>query len=176
MEVECTGSDTAPSLCPGRPATTFYCSERRRHGSGSTSTSPYWTPGHVRRGGFGPSVGFSISDPGSQHSIVVRNCTIKNSDWGISILYNNGRGSLSDVEIAGNTVTSDAIYTNGDGIHVAGRVSGIRIHDNRIENRGDAGIGLTSELPDTRGSGGICSCRVRESWNNVLTNDLVGLG
>jgi len=114
---------------------------------------------------------FSINDTGSQHKVAVRNCTVKNSDWGIFILYNNGRGSLSDVEIAGNTVSSDAMYTNGDGIHVAGRVSGIRIHDNHIFNRGDAGIGLTSESQ----GGGVYVLSGAKVWNNVLTNDLVGL-
>ena len=117
---------------------------------------------------------FSINDAGSQHNVAIRNCTVKNSDWGIFILYNNGRGSLSDVEIAGNTVSSNAIYTNGDGIHVAGRVSGIRIHDNHILNRGDAGIGLTSEAPDT-GIGGVYVLSGAKVWNNILTNDLVGL-
>jgi hypothetical protein len=57
---------------------------------------------------------------------------------------------------------------------VAGRVSGIRIHDNRIENRGDAGIGLTSEAPDT-GIGGIYVLSGAKVWNNRLINDLVGL-
>lgn len=117
---------------------------------------------------------FSINDPASQHHVSIRNCTIRNSDWGIFVLYNNGRGSLDDVEIAGNTVTSDAIYTNADGIHVAGRVTGIRIHDNRIENRGDAGIGLTSEAPAT-GIGGVYVLAGARVWNNLLTNDLVGL-
>ena len=114
---------------------------------------------------------FSINDTASQHKLAIRNCTIKNSDWGIFILYNNGTGSLSDVEIAGNTVTSDAIYTNGDGIHVAGRVSGIRIYHNRIVNRGDAGIGLTSESQGAE-EYVLSGAKV---WNNVLINDLVGL-
>ena len=114
---------------------------------------------------------FSINDPGSQHNVAIRNCRIKNSDWGIFILYNNGSGSLNDVEIAGNTVTSNAIYSNGDGIHVAGRVSGIRVHDNRIVNRGDAGIALTSESPGA----GVYVLSGAKVWNNVLINDLVGL-
>ena len=113
---------------------------------------------------------FSINDPDSQHHVAVRNCTVRNSDWGIFVLYNNGRGSLDDVQIAGNTVTSDAIYTNGDGIHVAGRVTGVSIHDNLIVNRGDAGIGLTSEA-----SGGVYVLSGARVWNNTLTNDLVGL-
>ena len=116
---------------------------------------------------------FSINDAGSQHRVAIRNCVIENSGWGMFVLYNNGTGSLDDVEIAGNTVTSDAIYTNGDGIHVAGRVSGIRIHDNRIVNRGDAGIGLTSE--SSAGSGRVYVLSGAKVWNNVLTNDLVGL-
>lgn len=117
---------------------------------------------------------FSNDDAASQRHVAVRNCTVRNSDWGIFILYNNGRGSLDDVEIGGNTLTSDVMYTNGDGIHVAGRVSGIRIHDNRILNRGDAGIGLTSESPDT-GFGGVYVLSGARVWNNTLTNDLVGL-
>jgi len=117
---------------------------------------------------------FSINDPASQHEVTIRNCTIRNSDWGILVMYNNGTGSLSDVEIAGNTITSNAVYTNADGIHVAGRVTGIRIHDNRIENRGDAGIGLTSEAPDT-GFGGVYVLAGAKVSNNVLINDLVGL-
>lgn len=114
---------------------------------------------------------FSINDPSSQHHVAIRNCQVKNSDWGILVLYNNGTGSLSDVEIAGNTVSSDEIYANGDGIHVAGRVTGIRIHDNHIFNRGDAGIGLTSE---DQGAGVYVLSGARV-WNNVLTDDLVGL-
>jgi hypothetical protein len=116
---------------------------------------------------------FSINDAGPRRRVAIRGCVIENSDWGIFVLYNNGAGSLDDVEIADTTVTSDAVYTNGDGIHVAGRVSGIRIHDNRIANRGDAGIGLTSESPSGQGKVYVLSgARV---WNNVLTNDLVGL-
>jgi hypothetical protein len=117
---------------------------------------------------------FSINDRASQRGVAIRNCTIRNSDWGIFVLYNNGTGSLSDVEISGNTVTSDAIYTNADGIHVAGRVNGIRIHDNRVENRGDAGIGLTSEAPDT-GIGGVYVLSGATVANNILISDLVGL-
>ena len=116
---------------------------------------------------------FSINDPGSQRHVAIRDCVIENADWGIFVLYNNGSGALEDVEIAGNTVTSDAVYTNGDGIHVAGRVRGIRIHDNRIVNRGDAGIGLTSESPE--GAGVVYVLSGAKVWNNVLTNDLVGL-
>lgn len=116
---------------------------------------------------------FSIDDAKSQHHVAIRDCTIENSDWGVFVLYNNGAGSLDDVEIAGNTVTSDQMYTNGDGIHVAGRVSGIRIHDNRIVNRGDAGIGLTSESPSA--AAGVYVLSGAKVWNNILTNDLVGL-
>jgi hypothetical protein len=114
---------------------------------------------------------YSMDDPASQRHVIVRNCTVKNSDWGILVVYSNGKGSLDDVEIAGNTVTSDVIYTNGDGIHVSGRVTGIRIHDNRITNRGDAGIGLTSE---SHGAG-IYVLNGAKVWNNLLIEDLVGL-
>ena len=53
---------------------------------------------------------FSINDPSSQHHVAIRNCQVKNSDWGVLVLYDDGTGSLSDVEIAGNTVSSDEIY------------------------------------------------------------------
>ena len=139
----CIGAGTARSSCRSQTGHTFYAVNAddvawdnvnitvlKPGTSGAADSAISW---------------FSINDTASQHHVAIRNCTIKNSDWGILVLYNNGTGSLSDVEIAGNTVSRDAIYANGDGIHVAGRVSGIRIHDNRIFNRGDAGIGLTSE-------------------------------
>jgi hypothetical protein len=114
---------------------------------------------------------YSVSDSAAHKGFYVRNCHVINSSWGILAYYSSGTGSLSDVDISNNTVTSTTIYTNGDGIHAAGRISGLTIHDNRVINRGDAGIGLTSEVVD----GTTYTLSGAKVSNNVLLEDLVGL-
>jgi hypothetical protein len=99
--------------------------------------------------------------------VAVRNCTFINSVWGIYIQYAHGTGSLTDVNISGNTILSPSVYTNGDGIHVDGRVSSVTIQNNRITNRNDAGIGLT-----TNGSYILSGFKVD---GNILLDDRVGL-
>lgn len=101
----------------------------------------------------------------------VINSVVENSDWGILAYYFDGTGSLSDVDISGNTVTSNTVYTNADGIHVAGRVTAITIENNRVINRGDAAIALTSEL---NGSTLYVLSGAKVS-NNVLLENRVGL-
>ena len=99
-----------------------------------------------------------------------RGNTLIDGSWGIFVRYNTGTGSLTGVDIANNTVTSSAAgaYTNADGIHVAGRVSGITINSNQVSNRGDAAIALTSEPGPYMLSGAVVS-------NNLCLNDFVGL-
>lgn len=113
----------------------------------------------------------SSTDSSIHTKVAVRNCHITGSAWGISILYDAGSGSLSDVEVSGNTVKSTAVYTNWDGIHVAGTISGISIHDNYVLNRGDAGIALTSEFQNGKHYV-LAGAKV---LNNILLEDLVGL-
>jgi len=69
---------------------------------------------------------FAASDSATHHHVKVTNSHVSNSSWGISIFYNNGSGSLTDVEIANNTVRSPSTYTNWDGIHVDGAVTNIK--------------------------------------------------
>jgi parallel beta-helix repeat protein len=114
---------------------------------------------------------YAVSDSAAHQGFYVRHCNVINSSWGIFALYSSGTGSLSNVDIAENTVTSNTIYTNGDGIHLGGRISNFTIRDNRVYNRGDAGIGATSEVVSSTTytlSGGKIS-------NNILLEDLVGL-
>ncbi|RXH57654.1 glycosyl hydrolase family 28-related protein [Granulicella sibirica] len=114
---------------------------------------------------------YAVGDSSLHTSFYVQKCNVRNSGWGILAVYNNGTGSLTDVDISDNIVTSDEVYTNGDGIHVAGKVSGIKIHDNRVLNRGDAGIALTSEF--TNGERYVLSGAIVS--NNILLEDRVGL-
>lgn len=108
------------------------------------------------------------SDAQAHAHVSVRNNIIHRSNWGILIAYAAGRGSLSEVEIEGNVISSPAPYGDADGIHVGGRVSHFSIRNNRIFNRGDAGVAASSEVPDY-----ICSGGVME--DNVLIEDQVGL-
>lgn len=73
-----------------------------------------------------------------------RNNTVIDGSWGIYVTYSSGSSSLENVDISGNTVMSTTTYTNADGIHVNGNVHGITINHNRVSNRGDAAIALTS--------------------------------
>jgi hypothetical protein len=110
------------------------------------------------------------TDAAQHRHFFARGNTLIDGSWGIFVRYNTGTGSLADVEISNNTVTSSAAgaYTNADGIHVAGRVSGITIGGNHVSNRGDAAIALTSEPGPYVLSGAVVS-------DNVCLNDLVGL-
>jgi hypothetical protein len=115
----------------------------------------------------------STSGDGKAHNhFVVRNNTVVDGSWGIVVSYSSGTGSLSNVDISGNTVLSSNVfaYSNADGIHVAGRVSSITVNGNRVSNRGDAAIALTSEVgtPAYILSGATVS-------NNICLNDSVGL-
>lgn len=113
----------------------------------------------------------STSDSSAHYHVKISNCRISNSAWGLSVFYAAGSGSLTDVEISHNTITSPTVYTNWDGIHVDGSVSNINIHDNTVLNRGDAAIGLTS---DTQNGIGYQLAEATIS-NNMLTEDLVGI-
>jgi len=112
----------------------------------------------------------SSGDASAHTNFFARSNHIIDGSWGILVAYSAGTGSLSNVDITGNTVASSIVYTNADGIHVAGSVSGITINGNRVSNRGDAAIALSSELgsPSYVLSGAVVS-------NNVCINDLVGL-
>jgi hypothetical protein len=106
----------------------------------------------------------------STHShFFTRDNTIQNGSYGISVFSSIGTGSLQDVDISGNTVSSSVVYSNSDGIHVGGNVHGISIRGNRVSNRGDAALGLTSGPgPERTLSDAVVS-------DNICLNDLVGL-
>jgi hypothetical protein len=109
------------------------------------------------------------SDSGAHSHFFARDNTIRNGSYGISVFSSIGSGSLQDVDISGNTVASSLVYTNSDGIHVGGNVHGINIRGNRVSNRGDAAVGLTSGPgPEKTLSGAVVS-------DNICLNDLVGL-
>jgi hypothetical protein len=109
------------------------------------------------------------ADNASHSHFSVKGNVIQNGSYGISVFATNGSGSLQHVNIADNTVTSSAVYTNSDGIHVGGNVHDITIHGNRVLNRGDAALALTSGPgPERTLSGAVVS-------DNVCLNDLVGL-
>lgn len=107
--------------------------------------------------------------------LVVRRNLISHSNWGILVEYADGvagDGYLTDVDIEGNTVTSpltsSGFYNDADGIHVAGSVSNVTIAGNRVSNRADAAIALSSELGGFDLSGASVS-------GNDLEQDQVGL-
>jgi hypothetical protein len=110
----------------------------------------------------------TASDTQAHTHVSVRNNIIHRSNWGILIGYAAGRGSLSEVEIEGNVISSPPPYGDADGIHVGGRVSHFNVRNNRVFNRGDAGVAASSEVPNY-----ICSSGVME--DNVLIEDQVGL-
>jgi parallel beta-helix repeat protein len=121
---------------------------------------------------YASGIGWFASSDTSKHSHVkITNCHVSNSAWGIVVVYNDGTGGLSDVEIAHDTVTSPTTYKNWDGIHVAGAVSNVNIHDNTVTNRGDAALALTSEM--TKGKTYTLSGATIE--NNTASQDLVGI-
>jgi parallel beta-helix repeat protein len=126
---------------------------------------------------YASAIGWFAGGDSAQHSHVkVTNCRISNAAWGIVVFYSGAgnSGSLTDVEIAGNTVTSavtpPSVYSklNWDGIHVGGRVTNIKIHNNTVTHRGDAAISLTSEGKDNV---------VRDATieNNTATDDRIGI-
>jgi hypothetical protein len=125
---------------------------------------------------YAAGIGWFATTPDSTNygGVKVTHCRVSNSNWGISIFYNSGSGGLTDVEVDNSSVTSDLVYSNFDGIHVAGQVSNIRIHDNIVTNRGDGAISLTTEYSTNRNppaetlSGAIIE-------NNMLTQDSVGI-
>lgn len=126
---------------------------------------------------YASGIGWFAFGDSSQHShIRVTNCKVSNFAWGIDVFYNDrgSSGSLTDVEIANNTVTSivtpPAVYskTNWDGIHVAGHITNVSIHDNTVEHRGDAAIALTSESSERILSGA-------KIQNNRVLNDRFGI-
>jgi Right handed beta helix region len=111
------------------------------------------------------------SSANSYQGVTFRGNKIHNSDWGISVFVSTGSGSgtLSDLSITDNLVDSPSAYTNGDGIHVGGAVVNYTVANNRVYNRGDAGIACTTEGSAAYiNSGGNFT-------GNTLINDLVGL-
>ncbi len=110
----------------------------------------------------------TAADSQAHTHISVRNNTIHHANWGILIGYATGRGSLSEVEIKGNVISSPSPYMDADAIHVGGRVHHFSITDNKVFNRGDAGVAASSEVSDY-----ICSDGTIEG--NVLIEDQVGL-
>jgi Right handed beta helix region len=107
-------------------------------------------------------------DTQAHRHVSIRNNTIHHANWGILIGYAAGTGSLSDVEIAGNVISSPSPYMDADAIHVGGRVQHFKIVNNTVFNRGDAGVAASSEV-----GGYICSDGSIE--DNVLIEDQVGL-
>jgi hypothetical protein len=114
----------------------------------------------------------TASDAAAHLHFFARSNTVVDANWGILVACDVGKGSLRDVDISGNTIMSSdpAAYGSADGIHVGGSVSGITISSNRVLNRGDAAIALSSEpgSPSHVLSGAVVS-------NNVCLEDLVGL-
>jgi hypothetical protein len=113
----------------------------------------------------------TTGDSANHAHVYIRRNDIVNADWGILIgYYGTGTGSLSDVDISDNTVSSPSgAFSNADGIHVGGRVSGITITSNRISWRGDACIALTGE-----GNGTYMVAGATIS-GNICSQDLVGI-
>ena len=111
----------------------------------------------------------ALLDAANETSVYVRNCKFillssTGESWGVGIFFGGavstgGTGSLTDVEISGNEVFSVGVHQGGDGLHIGGRVSGVTYANNRVFNRGDAGIAVTSESVGTTSyvsGGGVC--------------------
>ena len=130
-------------------------------------------PDHPYASGIG---WFAFGDSSRHSHVKVTNCRVSNFAWGIDVFYNDreSSGSLTDVEIANNTVTSlvtpPAVYSNQnwDGIHVAGNITDVSIHDNTVTHRGDAAIALTSESSDKI----LSQAKIQ---NNKVLNDRIGI-
>ena len=107
-------------------------------------------------------------DTQAHRHVSIHNNTIHHANWGILIGYAAGTGSLSEVQIEGNVISSPSPYMDADAIHVGGRVHHFNIVNNTVLNRGDAGVAASSEVGDY-----ICSDGRIE--DNVLIEDQVGL-
>jgi hypothetical protein len=107
-------------------------------------------------------------DTQAHRHVSIHNNTIHHANWGILIGYAAGTGSLSEVEIEGNVISSPSPYMDADAIHVGGRVHHFSVVNNTVFNRGDAGVAASSEV-----GGYICSDGRIE--DNVLIEDEVGL-
>jgi hypothetical protein len=109
------------------------------------------------------------------HGVFIRNNVIRNSTYGILVIYAvspPAAGSLTDVNISGNTVDSPTPFSNADGIHIDGNVNTITIANNRVSNRGDGAISLTAEAAS------VNPLDVPRSFTivgNTLTQDRVGI-
>lgn len=114
------------------------------------------------------SVGTSTK---TNNNILISGNTVTNSSWGIFLYNNSGTGSLVDVRITGNTVTSPTVFTNSDGIHLSGNIIGAMVDHNTVVNRGDAAISVSTEYvsPNTYQ---ILNTSVVD---NILLNDVVGI-
>jgi hypothetical protein len=113
--------------------------------------------------------GDTPNDTKQHHNFFARKNTITDGSWGIFVSCDSGSGSLKNVVLSNNVVSSRTAYTNADGIHVNGNVHNITIDGNRISNRHDAAIGLTSGPGKARTlSGAVIS-------NNTCIDDVTGL-
>jgi len=117
----------------------------------------------------------AAGDTAAHVHFFARNNTVTNGNWGIQVVYDHGSGSLQDVDISGNTVTSSSAYSNYDGIHVGGKVSAININGNRVINRADAAIALSTEPGSAEPGGTAYVLSQAVVSNNTCINDLVGL-
>ncbi len=130
-------------------------------------------PDHPYASGIG---WFAFGDSSHHTHVKITNCHVLNFAWGIDVFYNDrgSSGDLKDVEIANNTVTSvvtpPEVFSNlnWDGIHVAGNISNITIHQNSVSHRGDAAIALTSESSDRV----LTYARIE---NNKVLDDRIGI-
>ena len=117
----------------------------------------------------------SVADtvlPNNHENFNVINSRVNNAGFGILVYYNDGTGNLSNVNIQGNTISSNAgAYANSDGIHIAGRVNQYTVTGNHVNNRADAGIALTSEVIGAA----TYICSGGSITDNVLLEDRVGL-
>jgi hypothetical protein len=113
----------------------------------------------------------TASDSATHHSLSIQNNQIFGSAWGISVFYIAGAGSLTDVQISGNTIASVKTYSNWDAIHIGGNVSNVVINNNHVSGRGDAAIALTSEQRGTV----VQTPTMATISNNVLHDNLVNL-
>jgi hypothetical protein len=89
----------------------------------------------------------TTADTATHVHFAVHQCQIIGySSWGILVDYNWGTGSITDVDIGDNTISTPAEINDADAIHIAGRVIGARIHNNFVYNRGDAAYAATANV------------------------------
>jgi hypothetical protein len=93
---------------------------------------------------------------------------IDNFGWGILVSASEGSDYVSGVDVERNTIQSSHPYSYADGIHLAGAISDFQILDNRVNNRSDAAIGVTSET-------GGHQCRDGIIARNILLEDRLGI-